>query len=46
MPLIREVWAFDWQNHGDSAILNEEVIKIRELRISEILHYATMMEVY
>lgn len=24
---IREAWAFDWQNHGDSAIMNEGIIQ-------------------
>ena len=23
---IREAWALEWQSHGDSAILNEEVL--------------------
>ncbi|KAJ7443108.1 Alpha/beta hydrolase family-domain-containing protein [Mycena latifolia] len=23
---VREAWAFDWQNHGDAAILNREVL--------------------
>ncbi|KAF8954537.1 Alpha/beta hydrolase fold-1 [Flammula alnicola] len=26
---IREVWAFDWQNHGDAAVLNREALKSR-----------------
>ncbi|KAJ7350779.1 Alpha/beta hydrolase fold-1 [Mycena albidolilacea] len=24
---IREAWLFDWQNHGESAVLNEEALK-------------------
>ncbi|KAF7330197.1 Alpha/beta-hydrolase [Mycena venus] len=24
---IREVWSFDWQSHGESAVLNEEALK-------------------
>ncbi|KAJ6474400.1 Alpha/Beta hydrolase protein [Mycena vitilis] len=24
---IREVWTFDWQSHGESAVLNEEALK-------------------
>ena len=24
---IREAWAFDWQNHGESAVINEDIIK-------------------
>jgi len=23
---VREVWSFDWQTHGESAILNEETL--------------------
>ncbi|KAJ6607605.1 Alpha/beta hydrolase fold-1 [Mycena sp. CBHHK59/15] len=23
---VREAWAFDWQNHGDSAVLNRELL--------------------
>lgn len=26
---IREAYSFDWQTHGDAAILNEEVLKTR-----------------
>ena len=26
---IREAWAFDWQNHGHSAVLNSETLKTR-----------------
>jgi len=26
-PQIREVWSFDWQSHGESAVLNEEALK-------------------
>lgn len=25
-PTVREVWAFDWQDHGDSALLNSDVL--------------------
>ncbi|KAF9260202.1 alpha/beta-hydrolase [Marasmius fiardii PR-910] len=25
--LLREAWAFDWQTHGESAVLNEEKLK-------------------
>ncbi|KAJ7600911.1 Alpha/beta hydrolase family-domain-containing protein [Mycena floridula] len=24
---IREAWAFDWQNHGDSAVLNKDLLQ-------------------
>jgi hypothetical protein len=27
---IREAWSFDWQNHGDAAILNQAVLSTRE----------------
>lgn len=26
---IREAWSFDWQNHGDAAVLNRELLKVR-----------------
>jgi hypothetical protein len=26
---IREAWSFDWQNHGDAAILNRQLLKVR-----------------
>ncbi|KAF9267155.1 alpha/beta-hydrolase [Marasmius fiardii PR-910] len=26
---IREAWSFDWQNHGDSAVVNEKILKYR-----------------
>lgn len=26
---IREVWAFDWQNHGDAAVLNQDALGSR-----------------
>lgn len=26
---IREAWSFDWQNHGDAAILNRQLLKAR-----------------
>ncbi|EED83404.1 hypothetical protein POSPLDRAFT_104277 [Postia placenta Mad-698-R] len=32
--VIREVWAFDWQAHGDSAILNADELKHREEAIT------------
>uniref|UniRef100_A0A0W0F8H8 AB hydrolase-1 domain-containing protein n=1 Tax=Moniliophthora roreri TaxID=221103 RepID=A0A0W0F8H8_MONRR len=31
---IREAWAFDWQNHGDSAVVNEEKLNDRPEGIS------------
>ncbi|KAF5382078.1 hypothetical protein D9615_004232 [Tricholomella constricta] len=31
---IREAWAFDWQSHGDAAVLNEEVLKTRDDAVS------------
>ena len=34
---IREVWAFDWQNHGDSAILNRQLLKTRPEGVSEFI---------
>ncbi|KAG6864969.1 hypothetical protein C0991_005876 [Blastosporella zonata] len=27
---IREAWAFDWQSHGDAAVLNEKVLESRQ----------------
>lgn len=26
---IREAWSFDWQNHGDAAILNKDILEQR-----------------
>ena len=26
---IREAWSFDWQSHGDAAILNRQLLKVR-----------------
>ena len=26
---IREAWSFDWQNHGDAAILNRQLLKVQ-----------------
>ncbi|KAF9523081.1 Alpha/beta hydrolase fold-1 [Crepidotus variabilis] len=34
---IREIWAFDWQSHGDSAVLNQEVLKKLSRSICEPL---------
>ncbi|KAL0578647.1 hypothetical protein V5O48_003347 [Marasmius crinis-equi] len=31
---IREIWSFDWQNHGDSAVANEKLLKARPNVIS------------
>ncbi|KAJ3505219.1 hypothetical protein NLJ89_g7532 [Agrocybe chaxingu] len=31
---IREAWSFDWQNHGDSAVLNRELLKNRPEGVS------------
>ncbi len=28
---IREVWSFDWQNHGDAAVLNKSAGTVSEL---------------
>ena len=25
---IREAWSFDWQNHGDAAVLNRQALKV------------------
>lgn len=33
-PNIREIWAFDWQGHGDSALLNESALKTRTHAVS------------
>ncbi|KAJ6549469.1 Alpha/beta hydrolase fold-1 [Mycena sp. CBHHK59/15] len=27
LPRIREVWSFDWQSHGESAVLNEDALE-------------------
>ncbi|KAF9474695.1 alpha/beta-hydrolase [Pholiota conissans] len=32
---VREAWAFDWQNHGDSAVLNREALKERPEGVCE-----------
>lgn len=26
---IREAWSFDWQNHGDAAVLNRQLLNMR-----------------
>ncbi|KAJ7079902.1 Alpha/beta hydrolase family-domain-containing protein [Mycena epipterygia] len=32
---VREAWAFDWQNHGDAAILNRELVaSTRQMGVS------------
>ncbi|PPQ92478.1 hypothetical protein CVT25_010423 [Psilocybe cyanescens] len=31
---LREAWAFDWQSHGDSAVLNREALKNRAEGVS------------
>ncbi|KIM35057.1 hypothetical protein M413DRAFT_449910 [Hebeloma cylindrosporum] len=31
---IREAWSFDWQNHGDAAVLNREALKLRPEGVS------------
>ncbi|KAK7448810.1 hypothetical protein VKT23_013540 [Stygiomarasmius scandens] len=31
---IREAWAFDWQNHGDSGVINQELLKDRPEGVS------------
>ncbi|KAJ7031718.1 Alpha/beta hydrolase fold-1 [Mycena alexandri] len=30
---VREAWAFDWQNHGDSAVLNHEILNSTPSRV-------------
>jgi hypothetical protein len=32
---IREAWAFDWQNHGDAAVLNRAALKDRPEGVCE-----------
>ncbi|EEB92180.1 hypothetical protein MPER_09348 [Moniliophthora perniciosa FA553] len=32
---IREAWTFDWQNHGDSAVINKEKLKDRPEAVYE-----------
>ncbi|KAJ4470388.1 alpha/beta-hydrolase [Lentinula edodes] len=32
---IREAWSFDWQNHGDAALLNEEALRGRHEGVCE-----------
>ncbi|KAI0935586.1 hypothetical protein AcV5_003971 [Taiwanofungus camphoratus] len=27
VPLIREAWSFDWQSHGEAAVVNDPVLK-------------------
>lgn len=31
---IREAWSFDWQNHGDAAVLNRQLLKERPEGVS------------
>ncbi|KAE9393434.1 hypothetical protein BT96DRAFT_863528 [Gymnopus androsaceus JB14] len=31
---IREAWSFDWQNHGDAGLVNEEALKSRPEGVS------------
>ncbi|KAF8072085.1 Alpha/beta hydrolase fold-1 [Lyophyllum atratum] len=31
---VREAWAFDWQSHGDAAVLNEGLLNSREDAVS------------
>ncbi|KAJ7245652.1 Alpha/beta hydrolase family-domain-containing protein [Mycena haematopus] len=31
--VVREAWAFDWQNHGESAVLNRELLKTSPSRV-------------
>jgi len=35
---IREVWAFDWQSHGDSAVLNHDILNDRRNGVCK-LHF-------
>jgi hypothetical protein len=37
---IREAWAFDWQTHGDSAVLNSNALKTRPDGVCEPAPYA------
>lgn len=32
---IREAWAFDWQTHGDSAVLNRNALQAKPRYICE-----------
>lgn len=32
---VREVWAFDWQSHGDSALLNRDVLSDEAVSVYE-----------
>lgn len=32
---IREAWSFDWQSHGDAAVLNHNVLKDRTKCVCE-----------
>lgn len=34
---IREAWSFDWQNHGDAALVNEEALKSRPEGVCEYI---------
>jgi hypothetical protein len=36
---IREVWAFDWQSHGDSAVLNQHLLSERQYGICEFVYF-------
>jgi hypothetical protein len=33
---IREAWSFDWQSHGDAAVLNHNVLKDRTKCVCEL----------
>jgi hypothetical protein len=36
VPLVEEMWTIDEQNHGESAILNDEALKTRPIGKSRL----------
>ncbi|KAJ7151950.1 alpha/beta-hydrolase, partial [Mycena filopes] len=42
---IREVWAFDWQNHGESAVENEQALK-EGPKVARLDHWAAAVAAF
>ncbi|KAG6910003.1 hypothetical protein DXG01_014003 [Tephrocybe rancida] len=45
---IREAWAFDWQSHGEAAVLNEELLKSYKGSVytAAVVEYALSLEYF
>ncbi|PPQ72245.1 hypothetical protein CVT24_002345 [Panaeolus cyanescens] len=41
---IREAWSFDWQNHGDAAVLNQDILKDRPEGVSVFEWYPAITQ--